>query len=139
MLDIKAAVRACQLRLVLLEVEEPCAETLRVVSLLGPMCRYNSCSSSYRVAVCVPACYRVWLVEHAVAYLAREVRAQAVKVGLQRLELLYTVSGHVPQRCVCVCVCVCMCACMCTCGHGSVPRLPCLGAAAHRPCLPSSA
>jgi hypothetical protein len=32
MLDIKAAVRACQLRFVLLEVEEPCAETLRVWS-----------------------------------------------------------------------------------------------------------
>ena len=32
MLDIKAAVRACQLRLVLLEVEEPCAKTLRVWS-----------------------------------------------------------------------------------------------------------
>ena len=32
MLDIKAAVRACQLRLVLLEVEEPRAETLRVWS-----------------------------------------------------------------------------------------------------------
>jgi hypothetical protein len=50
----------------------------------------------------VPACYRVWLVEHAVTYLAREVRAQAVKVVLQRLELLCSVSGHVPQRRMCV-------------------------------------
>jgi hypothetical protein len=112
MLDIKAAVRACQLRFVLLEVEEPCAEALCVVSLLGPRCKYNSSSSSYRVAVCMPACYRVWLVQHAVAYLAREVRAQAVKVGLQRLELLCSVSGHVPQRCVCVCVCVGVCVCV---------------------------
>ena len=86
-----------------------CKDTARVVSLLGPRCILTSSSSSYRVAVCVSACYRVWLVEHAVAYLAREVRAQAVKVGLQRLELLYSVSGHVPRRCVyvwCVYVCV---------------------------------
>lgn len=100
MLDVDAAVGTCQLRPVLLEVQEPGAEALHAVSQACPGCggaAVQCCqvpgASSYRVAVRVAACYCVWLVEQAVADLAREVRAQAVELGLQRLQLLCGVSS----------------------------------------------
>ena len=60
MLDVNAAVRTCQLRLVLLQIQKPGAETLCLVSQL----RASAMSAaSYRVAVGMTTCYCVWLVE----------------------------------------------------------------------------
>jgi hypothetical protein len=49
-------------------------------------------SLAHRVAVCVSARNGVRLVEQAVTDLAREMRAQAVEVGLEAVELLRPVS-----------------------------------------------
>lgn len=61
------------------------------VSVAAGKCA-GACQSSYCVAVRVAARYGVGLVEQAVADLACEVGAQAVKLGLERLQLLWHVS-----------------------------------------------
>jgi hypothetical protein len=86
LLDDNATVGTC---LAILVVGKPRAEALDLVSCLV---LDGSHGTAHCVAVCVPAGYRIRLVEQPVTYLAREMRAQAVKVGLERLELLQGVS-----------------------------------------------
>ena len=84
-LDDNAAVGTCLASLV---ANEPRAETLERVRAW-----YRSMGwCSYCVAVGVAAGYGVRLVEQAVAYLARQMRAEAVKFRLEHLELLCSIS-----------------------------------------------
>jgi hypothetical protein len=86
LLHDNATVGTC---LAVLVVGEPRAEALCPVSYR--MLRFPG-GLAHRVAVCVSARNGVRLVEQAVADLAREMRAQAVEVGLEAVQLLRPVS-----------------------------------------------